>query len=295
MQTDFALALRPFGLLAVLVVHRATAQSAQAWPFLQNALEHSSGADSEPSQRFQLLHVLIYDNSPTAQEDQKLESRISYVHDANNTGTAGAYTKAFAMAHILRCEWVLLLDHDTALPETYLESAHTAAKDITDRDGRILAPWVMHGELCVSPSRLSRWGGFGRLTPALASSVDTKSLTCIASGCFLDSKARSLIGAIPPELWLDFVDHWMVSRIHRGGGSLTVIEATLQHDLSVENPNDLSAHRLRSILAGERYFLAQCGWLARISYPLRLLVRAISYARQGSPIWRQVLHALRPQ
>ncbi|PZP27306.1 MAG: hypothetical protein DI603_22325 [Roseateles depolymerans] len=292
MTTEKSIKTPPSGVLAVLVLYRTTAQQSRAWPFLQRAIRPPQTSDRGQPEAMRLRHIVVYDNSPVTQAPSTLPPDVSYVHDPSNAGTAGAYAKAFAMADAMGCEWVLLLDHDTALPDIYLEAAYEAAQRAQATDGQLLAPWVMHGVRCISPSRRTRWGGFARLDAKPGTTPTTSALSCIASGCLLDQRARALIGAFPAELWLDFVDHWMVCRVQRGGGKLALIDATLQHDLSVERPTALSAERLASVLAGERYFMAQCGWAARITYPFRLALRAINYARQGTPLWRDVLRAL---
>lgn len=258
-------------LMAVVVVYQRPLATVRAWPFLQTLLSGSKETG------FDLQQLLIYDNSP--QPPAALEPstpRCMQVHDASNGGTAAAYTRACAVASDIGIDWLLLLDQDTALPETFLADAALA---LANSQGQAVAlvPWVVQGARVISPSRVTARGGIVSLQPD-GGPIDTTGLTAIASGSLLHVPTLASILPFPEGLWLDYVDHWLYLQLQRRGCPVAVFDARLQHELSVFTPRTLSARRLRSILDGEAAFTALLGPQARRAYPFRLAARTLRYA-----------------
>jgi hypothetical protein len=274
--------LAPQRLFAVLVIYERGLSEVQAWPWLRDAL--TSRRDCELS----LARLLIYDNSPQARiEVAALPPGIDYVHDPDNGGTAAAYSKACAMAIAAEIPWLLLLDHDTSLPEDYLEAAE-AARLTAGPAVRALVPRAMHGDRMISPARVT---AFGRLRPiALHERLPADAvLTAIASGSLIYAQTLYECLPLPRGLWLDYVDHWFFVQLHRNGHAVKVMNAVLQHDLSIEAVDTLSSRRLTGILDGEAIFLSGLGWRARALYPLRLFARTARYAAVRPDLARQLL------
>lgn len=256
---------RKVAILAVVVVHERDLGEVEAWPVL-----HTDLATGNP----QLAHVLIYDNStvPRAQPTSEMQ-RCSYVHDVDNGATAAAYGCAAQLAESLGCSWVLLLDHDTRLTARYLLQVHAAIASPEAAAARALLPWIVHDAHVVSPARVTWAGSIRPLRRGLLVEPHWR-LTGIASGSLIRTSAVSLLRPLLQESWLDYVDHRMFASLGDQRGALVVFEASLEHDLSVVNPGELSRERLRSILAGEARFIRGLPWPARVIYPLRLLARA---------------------
>lgn len=293
--------------LAVLVIYGQKASQSHAWKYVLHSLQSFSATqqdgvnnacvkvDAHPSLR--LVHLLVYDNTHESQWEEVFsrQKNISYHHDKNNGGTAAAYLAAFSLANNFNCEWVLLLDQDTVLPNDYLVKARVAASrndaPLVDEVGLMLTPWILHGQKVISPSRFGMLGGSSPLSLG-SGDHDQNGISCIASGGLLNRAARAVIFDFPDDLWLDYVDHWMVARLRKSGGKVRVISAQLAHNLSVETPDSLGERRIRSILAAERCFLLELSWLARCVYPVRLLIRALKYALAGSSCWHLVLAAI---
>lgn len=256
-------------IMAVLVLYGRRAEDAAPWSTLRTWLDNDKS---------RLRCCLIYDNSPTPLTDTAvLPNGAFFVHDPANGGTAGAYVLAARDAAPAGCDWLLLLDQDTALPVDYLDRAAQAVA--TAPNAMVLVPRIRHNDQLVSPATIT---GSGTVRPVLDPHRAEGLPTAISSGALV---RRSTIADIcfPPELWLDYVDHWLFLTVARRGGTIAVIDTDLSHDLSVRTPKTLSVTRLRSILTAERTFYLAFGGRARTMLPVRQLIRAARYVMVMRP------------
>jgi len=274
------------GLLAVVVVYERQIDQVSAWPWLRAAL-----AADEPA----LSHVLIYDNSPEPRARPGSSGEAcSYVHDPANGGTAAAYALAAELATQRGCEWLLLLDHDTVLPGSYLQSLReTMQRAVTATDIGALLPRVRQGRqgAWISPMRVGALGTFKPLHPG-QDFRRHEHVSAVASASVLRVAALRSLLPFPAGLWLDYVDHWIFAQLHRSGWRAALIEQVVEHDLSVAGSAAVSARRLHSILRGEARFHALLGPAARAVYPLRVARRLLRLACTRPAM---LLRALQPR
>jgi len=277
------------GVLAVLVVYRRTLAQLEPWQALRQAMEGVPAGGT-----LQVRQVLIYDNSPSRMvESDSLPEGVRYYHDPTNGGTARAYAKATALAASESVEWVLLLDQDTRLPPDFFATAGTALSQTLGRLPGALLPKVAHGAAVISPSLLTPWGS----TRPLASSkgyVASGLITGISSGAFVRTDALKAVGEFPSDLWLDYVDHWLFSRLRARGEQILPFSAVVQHDLSIARPHCVDTNRFRSILDGEAIFVATLPAFARRMYRLRLFMRAVRLASTAPRHSAEILSRIFP-
>ncbi len=279
----------PSTVLAVLVVYERGLDQVEAWPALQQML---AASHSMPGAALRLTHLLIYDTSalPRARP-ATLVSRCTWVHDPRNGGTAAAYAHAARLAPSVGASWLLLLDHDTRIPPTLLQSAHAALVQSAPQTPAALLPWVMHGSSVVSPARITTAGTVRPLVRGAPLAADWH-LTGIASGSFLRLRDVEEFDRMPRGLWLDYVDHWIFAQLALRGRPVALIDCTLQHDLSVTHIDRLGDARLDGILAAESVFVSALPWPARAVHPWRLLARALRMARaRPGHAWTIMKHA----
>lgn len=275
--------------LAVLVVYERRLDQAVAWPTLQRMLTR---ADSAMGDGLVLAHVLVYDNSafPLAQP-LGFVSDCTYLHDPCNGGTAAAYRLAARLGTSLGATWLLLLDHDTDIPPTILQTASAALTRSAPIRPAALLPWVLHGDKVVSPARITAFGTVVPLSPNSAVRAEWR-LTGIASGSLLRVREFDELDRMPLGLWLDYVDHWIFARLAQRGAPVALIDCALQHDLSVTHIDRLGESRLDGLLAAESTFVASLPWLPRAVHPWRLFARALRVARaRPRHAWTIVMHA----
>lgn len=244
-----------------------------AWPVLvAQTVEENAG--SKPG-----ALGIVYDNSssPAARAEAE-RAGWRYAHDPRNGGTAAAYAFAASVALERGHRWLLVLDHDTAIPPSYagmVEAATRAASD--DTVGAFVPSVVVQGGKPLSPARVTRTGSLRPLGTSGAAAPPSGRLTAVASGTVFRVSALASVLPYPQRLWLDYVDHWTFARLHDLGHRLCILPAVLVHDLSIASPKSLSRARLESILEGESIFVRALGRAARFVHPLRLASRVARY------------------
>lgn len=262
-------------LCAVLVLYGPSFREAACWPALEAYFGRPPRAGGAVLER-----VLVYDNSPSNNASRDHDPPwVNCIHDPANGGTGAAYGHAVEWAAAQQADWLLLLDHDTALPTDFiglcLETIYSLERTARVAGPTIaLVPLVVHGRQVVSPSRIGRLGRVIPLPPSAAGTDLPPGSTAIASGAVLRVDALQQVMPLPQGLWLDYVDHWLFRELRRHG-TVMGIGATLSHDLSVATPRRTSDARLRSVVGGEAIFLRKESLLARIAFRLRLLKRAL--------------------
>ena len=278
-------------MLAVLVLYEKEIEKAESFSTLMSLLRDSL------NDRLVLRHILIYDNSKQKHNFKLSDgvSGVTYFHNPLNGGTVAAYSYAFELAKGVGASWFLLLDHDTAIPLKHLALAAYELINIQDSNIAALVPCVKHGDAIVSPALLNRYGS---VTPTedIKNKKLTDIVTAISSGAFINAGALKDIMPFPNELWLDYVDHWIFLRFSRAKWNVKSFSAKINHHLSVEEPSELSASRVISILNGEAVLLSLIGGPAKKTYYLRIAYRVFKYLRKNPnlvpPMLRWLAHRM---
>ena len=267
-------------LAVLLVVFERDLAAVPSWPRLLQCRAGQLGTESG------WQRLIVYDNSstPLAIAARNVPECV-YVHDPSNGGTAAACSVGVRLAHESDAEWLLMLDHDTALPSNFFQLLARAELEAQSAPVAAFVPWVTDRGSVVSPATVSAAGSIrpmsrteGHLLPAL---------TAIASGCVVRVSVLTSLMPLPSGLWLDYVDHWIFAGIRQQKGNVRILDTTLEHDLSIAHPESLSKRRLLSVLDGEARFVASLGWKARWAHPFRLARRLARYlvARPRLATW----------
>lgn len=255
--------------LAVLVLYQVEASSSSALMSFGQALDETGLASQ--------FRLLIYDNSPSRSPvPDAMPLPSSYIHDPANGGLTGAYNTALRLAEKEGHEWLLLLDQDTVINASYLKELWRRLFELAgNRQCVALAPRLLAENEIISPARVLRGG---RLLPVdkTLSGIAPWEIVALNSGALLRVSAVRELGGFNPEFWLDYLDHWIFNRLHHAGYLVYVMDAELQHKLSVRNMADMPIARYKNILLAEGRFYRCCkSPLENLIYGLRLLVRAV--------------------
>jgi GT2 family glycosyltransferase len=263
-------------ILAVLVLYNADICDCPA-------IDIFTGNDSLSTRS--TFSLLVYDNSATAQVagvDERCGYR--YVHDPSNGGVAAAYSYALRLAVDEGADWILLLDQDTDLPVIFLPQLAEAGRTLLNEElVAAVVPKIRSRGRLVSPTKPSALRRQKPLDPECSGLVKGP-VTAINSGTMVRVSFIELLGGIERAFWLDFLDHWLFNRICNAGKCVYVLDAILDHHLSIENyTRDVSEARYRNILASETIFIrTYAGRWDGIFYPALLLARALKHL-----IWRR--------
>jgi GT2 family glycosyltransferase len=220
--------------------------------------------------------VVVYDNTPKTLGLTIPEGWL-YCPDPSNGGVSRAYNFALDQARSQGCEWLLMLDQDTALQPDFFENLFAILDgSAIAADVAAVLPRVFSGEQQISPvlPAILRSKPFLRAEGATREWVMSINSASTVRVEFLQS-----VGGFTSEFWLDFLDHWLFLKIHRSGRSVYVTDLSVQHDLSIANFGEsMTRGRYQNILSAESYFTNTYLPLAwRLAMPWRLLARAAKH------------------
>lgn len=278
----------PIKVMAILVLYRRAHDKAASWPALNDMM-------CQPGS-FMLSHCLVHDNSPhdntyiAPQLPKGFELRLN----PENTGTAGAYAGAVSVAKAQNCDWLLLLDQDTELPQEYLRYAAESSSGLRLPVDAIV-PRVWHQNQLISPSILT---SIGSIRPTADLSTSAGIPTAISSGALVRTEAIEAVMPFPQELWLDYLDHWMFFKFAGLGFKVRSAQVDLNHNLSIKNLDELEQLRLENILRAEAFFFQSLGNRARFASHIRLSLRSLRFLAKGekklaATVIKQLLRGLK--
>lgn len=228
--------------------------------------------------------MLVFDNSPSPASRTSSSEYIQFEAAGRNAGLATAYNRALDLAQQSRCDWLLLLDQDTTLPNDFLELLSAQIKQYeAQADVVALVPVVCSRGIIVSPKKV---GFFGLKALRKAPyGPHLAEVTAINSGTALRCEFVRSIGGFNCAYWLDYLDHWLFRQVYAAGKQVAVWDCTLEHNLSVQDyQENITMERYRSILAGESGFMTtQKSKLQIPLYLFRLLIRSARLAIQRQP------------
>jgi GT2 family glycosyltransferase len=234
--------------LAVVVLYNKAPQESSAFRSIQRSAE-ALGA------RGVRLKLLLYDNSPRLSHVPELPAEAEYRMGRRNEGTAAAYNFALAMAEKEGYDWLLTFDHDTTVPESYLERVYQIATELRDdSETGAIVPQVYDGAVFVSPKIVLRFGRSRRVPPGF-SGFPTLEITGISSATVWKVNALREMGGFNPCFWLDFLDHWSFHVMQRHGKRIYVAgDVRVEHELSLNRIKTISRERFDNILSAESAF-----------------------------------------
>ena len=191
--------------------------------------------------------VLVYDNGSENQSAecqayfQQYPFRLIYQHNAANPGVAAAYNFAGRLAQQQSITHLVLFDQDTTIPPEYFE-------EIIILQNRLVLPqlWLPQVQLSsgrlISPSRF-RMGRFWLFSPDSmpVGEVPAGNLSAINSGLVIGATAFDSANGYDERFPLDLSDHVFLYRYKQQYHSLYIMQAKLQHSLSVAGRTDLSS------------------------------------------------------
>jgi GT2 family glycosyltransferase len=227
--------------------------------------------------------IIVFDNSP---QKQKIEIEhgfpVRYQHDPTNAGLATAYNFGLTRASDEQCEWMLLLDQDTALTYSFLTEliscsealrVHPQVASIVPKlvvDGKIASP-VAH---FIDQLR-HQYRRTNHAVSRKTSGLQEKRLVAYNSGAALKVSALKAIGGFPKEYWLDYLDHAVFHALFAQGYRMHVMNAEIEHDSSQARVADVPVWRQRNLILAQSYFVEKTGsvwdrllnaiWLLRYS------------------------------
>ncbi|MFS7260467.1 glycosyltransferase [Carnobacterium divergens] len=197
-------------------------------------------------------NVVIYDNSPTRCEEVSLPEGYSYVHDSTNDGLAKAYNCAFEVAKKAQSKWLWLFDQDTDLENTFLDLAIQEAQSESKEKIASIVPYIRSNNKIVSPVFADTIRPLVGELPKIG--LQSKKVMAINSGSLVRIDFLEKINGFNLEFPIDYLDHWFYHRIFEEGYTVDVINCTIDHELSLMTPKDISDERYLQVLTYEKKY-----------------------------------------
>lgn len=267
-----------FSLLVVIVLYERALEEIASWTTISQLA--AGAADAGDEGELSVNHVLIYDNSRVPLDGWRPLDRMEYRHDSRNGGTRAAYLLAIQRAKELGIPWILFLDHDTELPLSFLRSAYRQLHLDEGQCPDAVVPKVRDGLRPISPVVIL---DSGKIIPLenIKGSVDGRRIGAISSGTIFNVSTLEKLGTIPEALWLDYVDHWIFTRLHAHRARIVILDVKIEHKLSLSDLGALPQWRLENILEAERYWLRELPPIARFIYLFRIARFVVAVYRRN--------------
>lgn len=260
-------------ILVIVVLYKMQlAESRAIQTLFQNFARRPDLHDSIP--------VLIWDNSPTPLQKLQPLSFI-YKHSPENLGVSGAYNRATKIAEAMSCQWLLLLDQDTAISDDFLpQMLKLGSRFLNKCEIAAVVPFLADGDRILSPLRVL----FKRFEPLHRpfEGVFAGQVSAANSGTLIRIEALQQIGGFNEDFWLGFSDVVMFHLLHQQGKQVYIAgDLLLKHRNSlVDFKNLMSPERYSSYIAAEGAYWDTYRTVAqRAFYTLRILERAIRQKR----------------
>lgn len=172
------------------------------------------------------ISVFVYDNGPYPQNLP--DKRITYRHDANNSGVSKAYNEGVKFAIHNNKPWMLLLDQDTSIDLSFFKQliifihAHPASV--------AFVPILRDHHGIVSPFRWSL--GKGKRLKSIEGKLPLGRYRFANSGLVVTCRAFEKAGGYLENIPLDFSDIAFGERLQKVTDHFVVMDSTLIHSFS---------------------------------------------------------------
>ena len=206
---------------------------------------------------FEHFRLIIYENGQRDSKDIIFPFNAEHIRKDNNEGVAKAYNYALKAAIEDNCEWLLLLDQDTKIPNNFISKLIDRISSANSQEVVAIVPKIYYNESQISPSEV-RWGGVHR--PIEDNNLDTSELeiNALGSGSSISVAYLMGIGGFNNEYWLDGLDRWLFRKIYLSGNKVILVDVELQHGLSIMDfKNNVSLDRYENMLKYEILFMSE--------------------------------------
>ncbi|MBL3715436.1 glycosyltransferase [Lactococcus garvieae] len=200
------------------------------------------------------LNVIVFDNGAIDYSEIKLSPlfhSLTYLYnlDPKERGTRIAYETSLSLS---KDEWLMLLDDDTLLTESYMLTLFSELEG-EERESDIVAycAKIYDGTTQISPTASET---LDMLLYPREAGVYHQDISGISSTLTLNKSFLEQIGGFTKEFPLDYLDHWLFSKIISSHKKVKVLQCKLSHHLSVQDLSSLSEERFHSIFSSEYRF-----------------------------------------
>lgn len=215
------------------------------------------------------VNIFLNGESPV---DCQVSSDLFNIHDnhGENLFLLKNYQQCMEFSSERGIKWIVFFDQDTLVTLDYLQKIQEA---IENRRGQVaFFPLLKAKSISISPLKLFHGFAYPKRVLPIGehSGIDFVGLN---SGSAYNIEFLKNLGPINDNFKLDYLDIYLSLQLNKSKEKFTVIDATLEHDLSILNDEPLGPTRARSILSAEHYYFKNYrGFIGYLLYKLRLLL-----------------------
>jgi len=240
--------------------------------------------------------ILLYDNTPGGQDPGFVSEGVQYEADIHNRGLAHAYNRALEIAEVESFDWLLTLDQDTALPETFLsELSHIVNHIAAEPTVAAIVPQITGEGRMLSPNYFL-FDVLPRFYPKGFVGIATRATYAFNSGSTLRVATLHEIGGYSPLFWLDNSDAYMYRQLQLHGKHVFVAGTIqVEHEFSMfDIKRRVSLARYQSIVdAGCAFWDLELGTFAGLYHTASLVYRLYKHWKRGDePAIRKITLAM---
>lgn len=211
------------------------------------SLEHSmSKADWEK------IDMMVYDNSPEYNLTTNFSSDIfhfHYVPDHSNSGVSHAYNLAARLGNKLGKKYILLLDQDTEIAESFCQELGA----LMNSSYNLIFPLLSSNSSILSPC-VYKWGR-GFVLPAFEREEGIKSLknrNFLNSGSVVSLSLFEKVGGFDESIPLYYSDFNFFNRVKKVQSSYYLMKTICYHEMASNDETDLDkfAYRFQNYCFG---------------------------------------------
>lgn len=257
----------------VLVVYQSTIESSNAFASIQKKLES--------------FNMVIIDNSTKSdliQENRLFakQNQISYISHGENLGLSRAYNLGLDLIRKNPglCQWVLTLDQDTQLSESYLDEIISLSQNASNEV--VYCPIVISAQGKISPIALPR-----KLTRRMRSEAGKAYIGCINSGLLWNLSFLELL-RFDEKIFLDMLDYDIFMQIHTLmlSSRIVPIQSTISQEFSGDSISSYKKDKTRYAIYSKDFAYFCRKWKLHPLYLHKVLLRrALKLSYSHRSLW----------
>lgn len=215
--------------------------------------------------------LIIFNNSPEITVENKGKAII--VNSTENKHLNIAYNFALKTANESHANWVLLLDSDSQLTEEYFIELSQSLNSNIDRDIVSIIPSLTQNNKTISPH--SNQLLYLNCKPIGVTGVIRTKATAFNSLSLLRVSFLNDIQGFSSKYPLDMLDYWVYYQVFKRKKSILLLDAKIEHDLSVLNFEEkMTEARYKNLILAEKIFFRELPFSYQLAYRIKLLMRA---------------------
>lgn len=252
-------------ILVVVVLYKCKIEESISIKSLSNSISYAG---------WNHLDLVVYDNSPMYNNSEICNDyafHIHYISDYTNSGVSKAYNKAVDLGVRLKKKYILLLDQDTEIPQSYCSDLSSIENNYS-----LIVPRLMCRNVIISPCRY-RWGRGSTLSLSKCNEGvnSLKGKNFLNSGSLISISLFNQTGGFDESVPLYFSDFNFFERLKKKETIYYQMSTIFLHEMSSNDESDPQRFINRFKLYCDGAFRCKKGYLGITLMFINTFFRAV--------------------